>query len=138
MIKIITYLTLIFVFGCKGKIQHEQIEINSSILEQYTNSEDLIIVTCTGCRCFIENLNALSKSDISYLSKYTVLADTTCNKFPFNTVPLNTRTLDSISTDIYNITLLTKVDDGFKSKVLQLSESKKIVDAVKNFFSSNR
>ncbi|MBN8686078.1 MAG: hypothetical protein J0M10_03630 [Chitinophagales bacterium] len=134
------YFTVFFILtlslSCKGKnstLENSEI-INSDILKSHVSSDKLVIVTCIRCGCFIDALNGLPESEMNYFSQYSILTDTNCNKLKMPAIHIDKLTIDSISTDIYNITLIKRENGLYKSRIIQLNESSKIVDIMKEYF----
>lgn len=137
--RLILFFLIAAAFGaCQRKAAKEpvvsQITIHENILQRYTKNDELIIVTCTGCHCFIEALNAMPAAQRAKVQQYPILSDTVCSHLELPCIVVTQRALDSISSDIYNVTLLKKVNGSFLTRVIQLDEAKKILEVIEAFF----
>ena len=136
MEKKLLIILLVLVLGCKNNDQGNEppIEINAVFIQKYTPADKVIILTCTRCGCFVDALNTLNENEKSFLSKYPILTDTICNSLNIPSIFMDSKTMDSISTDIFNITLLKKKDNRFNVRIIKLNESNKIIPIIKDFF----
>lgn len=136
MKKNIFFIFIFIFFGCKSNNQGNEvpIRINTAAVRKYTPKDSLVIVTCTRCNCFVEALNSLTETEKLYISQYPILSDSNCNSLNIPSIFIDRRAIDSISVDIYNITLLKKKANRFDVRIIQLSESREIMNVMKDFF----
>lgn len=67
-----------------------------------------ILISCIRCACIIQELNTIATDDPGLLEKYQVYGDPACLKefkLKDKVIPLQQSSIDSISTDFYNLVI---------------------------------
>ena len=130
---------ILFVFiGCKsgsGNANQKKLSINNDFLKQrFPREKEIIMLPCVRCYCFIEWINGLSVQEKQNLERYSIISDTTCNKFSMPSAHMPQDSIDLISFDFYNIVLIKKSDTTYKTRIIETDESKKSMTIIENFF----
>lgn len=103
-----------------------------SLFKLYGNN--LAIVSCLRCGCFIDSYNDEYIRSMKQPEGYTLLADTACNKLKFPVVYINTRDVERISDEFYNITFLKRRQSKTSYRILNVDESNRIQKIASQFF----
>lgn len=131
---------IVFLATCKDPTQGikptEGIKINSDILQKYAGEKNTyIIMSCVRCSCFDGDLKRIKPADIEYLRQFIFITDTTCGKIEFSNAHLSQNIIDSISDDIYNITLIKRnSNNGFLVRIIKQEESTQFLKICRTFF----
>lgn len=132
----IKFILCLFLFSCYNNIKkNHDLSINTGLLSKYSDQSDkTIILSCISCSCFKPILTNLSDVDKLTLSKYRILGDTNCFKTKLPITQIRQNTIDSLSDDIYNITLVRKVGEKYNLRIIETNESSKLVAICRDFF----
>ncbi len=119
-------LSILLVLSCNRN--NNNFDSFSKIPESSSCSK-AIVISCIRCSCIIEDLNSLISKKDSLLNEYTFFGDTSCLEtflLKNEVIHIGQSSLDSISTDFYNILIYNKNKHGNKLKMIKTAESEKI------------
>jgi hypothetical protein len=123
----------------KGNANHANVKIDAAAYTRYFTDGDLVnnkVVIFYGqkCGCFIQDLNKGWAKDSSFIKTLHIYGDTSYNRlrFPINHLPQSC--IDTLSEDIYNVTLMKKGNGKIDFRILETTESGKFVSIAKKFF----
>jgi hypothetical protein len=131
-------LAAFLLFSCYSRQADEQekIILNKAVFGNLKSQSggNYIIFSCTSCSCFNSVLKLLSRADKDYLSQFTLIADTMCTKSDLPFMPVKQSLIDSISTDIFNVTLVRKIDGNYDCRIIQTGECEKLIPICRKYF----
>jgi hypothetical protein len=94
------------------------------------NDKSCIIISCLKCDCIIGEINKISSTNPSLIENYDIFIDSDCARGLNPTIRyshIEQASLDSISTDIYNMLVLKKEKNGVvKSTIIETKDSPKM------------
>jgi hypothetical protein len=132
------FLSLFFI-GC-GNVSNsskQTIKISSEALLNFPSEKGCyIIISCVRCSCFNTVIRNFKAEEKEYFSHITILADTTCTKTNIPALHTTQKLIDGISEDIYNITLVKRMNGQVVNRIIQTDESSNFFLICKKFFSS--
>jgi hypothetical protein len=80
-------------------------------------------------------MNGAFKKDSTFFKQIYMVTDTNCTKLKFHMDYISQAGIDSISNEMYNVTLLKRVNGNYVGRMIETEESPKILEVVKTFFS---
>jgi hypothetical protein len=86
------------------------------------------------CGCFIQDLNKSWAKDSNYIKTLHIYGDTLYNRLQFPIHHLAQSCIDTLSEDIYNVTLMRMSNGKINFRILETEESGKFVSVAKKFF----
>lgn len=98
------------------------------------STEKAMILSCVGCTCFKDKLNELYRQDSLFVKKFVVAADFKCVHLDFDTRHIAQPEIDSISMDIYNLTLFKRESDSIVCRIVETAESPRLLEIAKKFY----
>lgn len=101
----LSLLLLVFLFSCK---HDSTVDFDFS---KHSKDKDCIVISCTKCNCILDELNRIQRKDSALLTHFDIFVDKDCATplLPsIRTVPIEQSALDSISTDIYNMLIISR------------------------------
>ncbi len=125
---------LIFYSSCSESRKVSSVEVNQDILIKYFNKSNIVLLSCVRCGCFVDLMNTLSKEEKLILQPYAIATDTNCNKISLQAIHIPQKVIDSISQDIYNITLIKKIGSVYDVRIIQTKEMRKTINIIKQYF----
>ena len=119
----------------KGK----KINANTEILKRrFPEAKRLILFSCVRCGCFVDLLNNLSTENNSYLQQQYFITDSNCNKINLPIIHLPQKIIDSISVDIYNLTLVKRIKNKYEFRIIETEETDNWQEISKSFFDTKK
>lgn len=131
------FLSLVLLEGCKTTNKIHYIDINQKATYQYFNGQKkVLILSCVRCGCFINAMGSAYHKDKLFFDDINIFTDTTCTSLKFIKNHISQKKIDSISNEIYNITLLKKVyqNGEYIARIVETKESPRLLDICKEFF----
>jgi hypothetical protein len=124
--------------GCgTGNKQTHVIDLNQGMATKLFNGQkNVMILSCTRCGCFLQALPAAYAKDKLFFDKVYLVTDTTCNSLKFIKNHISQQRMDSISDEIYNITLCKQLPGNreYITRIIETKENARILDICKDFF----
>lgn len=130
-------LCLILLLSCKNPHQanNNGVILSKEILNKWNTKKFIIILPCTRCGCFLTVLNNIKGVDSTFITnEATFITDSSCNKTKFKFIHKEQKQIDSLSDDIYNITLIKRNESEIKVRIIKTTESDQTVKILKRFF----
>ena len=110
-------------------------DVSSEYLDaNYPKEDKMILMSCIRCGCFPESLNKMNKEHLDYLSQFTFITDTGCNKLKIPVNHLGQKDFDIISEKIYNLALVKRENGSYKARIIETEEAKDLIKIAKQFF----
>ena len=135
IIKLIGGILFIVFISCNGNKMKKEIKLDLPVLNKYIpKPTPCIIVSCTRCICFDNIINGLKKKDLEYLESFPIIMDTNCGKLKLKTIQVKQNVIDSISGDIYNITLVKERKENYSTRIIKQEESLNLIRICHVFF----
>lgn len=78
---------------------------------KHIRNKDCIVISCIKCNCILDELNRIQRKDSTLLSHFDIFVDKNCATplLPsIKTIQLEQAALDSISTDIFNLLIISR------------------------------
>ncbi len=135
--KINILLCLTLFLSCKNSYQvnNNDITLSRDMLNKWNTKKFIVVFPCTRCSCFLAVLNNIKGLDSTFIANETTLiTDSSCNKTKFKFNHREQKQIDSLSDDIYNITLIKKNEIGVKIRIINTTESDQTVKIFRTFF----
>ncbi len=91
------------------------------------NSTDkAIIISCVRCSCVIDDINSIELNNQKLLHEYLIIGDSSCLKslkVKNKIIHVPQIKLDSLSTDLYNVLIIKRVNGDYQTKMIKTEES---------------
>jgi len=115
--------------------KEKKINANTEILKRrFPEAKRLILFSCVRCGCFVDLLNSLSTENNKYVKQQYFITDSNCNKINFPIIHLSQKIIDSISVDIYNLTLVKRINNKYEFRIIETEEKDNWEEISKSFF----
>lgn len=130
-----SFLFLFFISCVEKKNKDGMIEMNQNVTSRILEGRDKVLIfSCVRCNCFINSMSEAYKKDSTYLNSIYMLTDTACTKLRFRMNYISQVKVDSISDEMYNVTLLRKVNGNYISRTIETEESPQVLKIINEFF----
>ena len=97
---------------------------------KHIGQKDCIVISCLKCNCILDELNRIHKKDSALLARYDIFADSDCviQLLPtIKIIPIEQKTLDSISTEFYNMVIIRhRSDNNFSATMIETKDAENI------------
>jgi hypothetical protein len=135
----------IFTFSCffsascmSNKKSTSAFKYNEPLLNKTLIKDEGVFITCLSCTCFTRELKNIYLKDSSFFLKYPFFIIKDCNP-DFNNHEKFMTTIrqsysDSISEEIYNVTLVKKIQNEYTFRILKVEESDNLKKIIVSFF----
>lgn len=108
-------LPVIFLFSCQpGSTVHFD-------FSRHIKDKDCIVISCIKCNCILDELNRIQRKDSTLLAHFDIFTDKGCATqllSSIKTVQLDQSAIDSISTDVYNMLIISRRQAGEKKATI--------------------
>jgi len=114
----------LILFSCNQYEKKDKFKMFNFLSKKKTT----LIISCIKCNCIIEELNNIFKTGVD-TTTLQIYGDSTClsslnSKIRFT--QLNQQIIDSLSTDFYNVLIITKTPVNRTYNVISTNESSKL------------
>ena len=127
---------IFFMLACNNnRKQYSTVKIDVQKAKAlFKNNNKILVLPCIACGCFEPALNDAFLRDSSFFKEVYCVTDTTCKSLSFSTHHLSQRNLDSISDEIYNVTLIQFSGDQYRLRIIDSDENGRLLKIAHNFF----
>jgi hypothetical protein len=126
IMRLTSVFLILIILSCRNVVKSREIVINQSVAMDIYKDKPVLLISCVKCGCFLDILSKPSDALVSTLSRYEILADSNCiskSKLPVQVGYISQTKIDNLFEDNYNLIVLSKRDNVFKSKLIETEGS---------------
>ncbi len=128
-LKLLFFILIVSILSC-NHVNNKSF----SGFKKYAENKSSIIISCVKCGCVTDELNKISEQNPKLLKEYDIYIDSTCKANldkNIKTQQISQKTIDSISTEFYNILILKKKDKDVEIQNLKSKDITKLENLMK-------
>lgn len=133
-----TFIIIVFSNCSSTNKPNDLVKIEVIKIKEWTGKTtgNFIVFSCIRCKCFNDEFALLKEKDIAFINSNTVfITDTICNKLKeISTFYKSQQSIDSLSEDLYNVTLIQLKVNTVKVKNIETKYSSNLMSIIKKFF----
>ena len=113
----------------------KEVALSQDIIYKWKTKKFIIVLPCTRCGCFLSVINNFKGRDSLFIvNETTFVTDTFCNKIKFKSIHREQKQIDSLSDEIYNLTLISINKSETAVRIIDTKESEQTTQIMRSFF----